>query len=126
MDQGRASHISPPRQIGSTASSRVRLYSATSTSQVDALPREWQGHYVRIRAEGGDVDYLVSDYASAAVDHTISATSTGATSTALGDRIPSGDYADVVIPLSAGVTQYLAREASVSTAALRLTLLTER
>jgi len=127
MDQGKLSHISPPRQIGSTASTRVRLYTASSTaSEVHALPVEWQGRQVRVQAEGGDVDWFVSDYAAAAVDPTIVATSAGTADVSLGARLFDGAHDECVIPQTTGVAQYLVRMAVSTSATLRVHVLTER
>lgn len=125
MDQGKASHIAPPRQITSTAVTRVRLYTATTASQCDELPDAWAGHYIRVRAEGGDVDWFVADTSAAAVDRTVAAANAGASSTALGDRLAQYDWDAVVLPKTAGRKNYLVRQGSVSTAALRVTMITE-
>ncbi len=102
----------------------VRFFTATTTSQAHALPREWQGRYVVMRADGADVHYGFSPNPSAAIDSGVAATAAGASAGA-GGIIPDGTSFEThrVVPrVVAGGDIYFVREVASDSATVRIEL----
>jgi hypothetical protein len=120
-----ASFVTPPFRDSATTTvnTTVRLYTAVTTTQNNVLPDDWRGRYIEIGCEGGTVDYVLSVDSAQIIDRTVAATSAGASSSTLGGRLTAGEKVPVVVPDPAGGGQvYLARQADVSTAVLRITV----
>ena len=125
MNLNQAAFVLPPLRESATTTvmTTVRLYSAVTTTAVNALPDDWRGKYVEIGCEGGTVDYVLSVDSAQTIDRTVAASAAGASSSTLGARLTAGEKVPVVVPdPSGGEKVYLARQADVSTAALRITV----
>ena len=105
----------------------VRLFDATTTSQANAMPADWDHCMVELFADGagGNVHYAFSTNASAAVDFTLAGSAAGA-SAAAGGVLVAGVPKTVFLPkLSPGETLYFVRDAG-GTTSVRITKLSER
>jgi hypothetical protein len=109
-----AEYASPPIDTGTTtvsAVTEVALYTATPAPQVDALPTEWYGRYVRVTASAANVWWFFTLNA-AAVPVVPTATAAGTRTIGAGARWPAGYAEDVVLQVpqrNDGETIYLAR-----------------
>jgi hypothetical protein len=80
-----------------------RKFTCTTTHAADAIPKSWQGKYVRITSVTGNTYYGFSTRSGAEIDRSVSATAAGASgkvgdylpeSQALHDRIPTAGAPD--------------------------------
>jgi calcineurin-like phosphoesterase len=89
----------------------VVLFDATATSQVHAMPLDWDGCFVELTATE-PVVYAFSTNPSAAVDYAAAGTAAGLTA-AVGGLLPADIPVRVFIPrISVGETLYFVRDAA--------------
>jgi hypothetical protein len=96
----------------------VRLFTVTTDSLANAVPREWHGQLINIRcviAATNSVHWFFSRNSAASVDRSLGATDAGASSAELGATLLPEEIARVYVPTAASnESVYLVREGSAS------------
>ena len=113
--------IKCPRENSSGDETTVR-FTATTTSQCNAVPRVFEGEYVSVRAIGGNVWYFFTQSSTAECDRTDAAAAGGTSDATTGAYLPSGT-SEQVVALNNGAVGgrvYLCRESDSDTAVLEL------
>jgi len=98
-----------PNSVYTAGYSNVILYNVTNASQCHAIPADFIGSFVSIRAEGATVTFLFGIDSTLVVDNTITSTATGARSASLGRPLVDTQECDVY--LTEGC-KYIARQGS--------------
>lgn len=116
--------IQAPYDIATANDFNVRLFTAGTTHLANALPKSWHGKYIEISADGGVVDWAVSQHSDAEVDRSVAATAAGA-SAKVGGRLPDGLEFAVQRKLPdapSATTLYFVRESDTADTVVRISL----
>lgn len=91
------------------------VFNATTASQSHALPKSFNGQYVRVKAQGGTVHFFFAEDDSQEVDATVAGTAAGATGATVAWYLATGEFEDMQLPGTPDTgTIYFVREADVS------------
>ena len=102
--------------LNSSGNESTAIFTATTDSANNAVPKFWEGKFVEITPVGGNLWFYFSSSSSSEVDRTAAASAAGNTGATVGRYLANGETRQFIVPIStAGGHTYFVREADATT-----------
>ena len=95
-------------------------FTAGTAHLVSAIPKNWEGSFVKITVTGGNLAYFFSSNSAAEVDYTAAAADAGASGATVGDYLADGATDHVIVPECSTGIMYFVCAASAASTVVRL------
>ena len=98
-----------------TGAESTALFTATTDTAANVVPKSWEGNFVRFTPIGGNLWYFFSSSATAEVDRAALGTAAGNSAATVGYYVPDGTVEEAIVPIApVGGRIYFVREASAT------------